>query len=68
MKELGFRGIGHSYLQVLKDGLLLEVGFANGLVHGPKLEKSRDRCSAKTPYVLFLNYLWSEMNWRCGQG
>jgi hypothetical protein len=58
-------GLGDSYLQALKDCLLLGTGFANGLAHGPELEKSRGRCPAKTPYILSLNYLWSEMNSRC---
>ena len=40
-------GLGDSYLQALKDCLLLGTGFANGLAHGPELEKSRDRCPAK---------------------
>ena len=52
------------YLQTLKDCLLLGIGFANAFAHGPELEKSRDRCPAKTSYVLLLNDLWSEVNLR----
>src|ERR1019366_6788205 len=57
--------LSRSYLQTLKDGLLLGIRFANGSAHGPELEKSRDRCPAKTPYLLLLNDLWSEVNLRC---
>jgi len=39
--------LGYSYLQAIKDGLILGVGLASGSAHGPELEKSRDRCSAK---------------------
>ena len=56
--------LGYSYLQALNDGLLLGIRFANGFAHGPELEKSRDRCPEKTPYILLLNYLWSQVNWR----
>jgi hypothetical protein len=56
--------LSDSYLQTLQDGLLLGIGFANGFAHGPELEKSRDRCPAKSPYLLLLSDLWSEVNLR----
>src|SRR5450759_5702412 len=57
--------LSDSYLQTLQDCLLLGIRFANGFAHGPELEKSRDRCPEKTPYLLLLNDLGSEMNLRC---
>jgi hypothetical protein len=48
-------GLGYSYLQALKDRLLLGIGFANDFAYGPELEKSRDRCPAKTSYPLLLS-------------
>ena len=57
--------LSDSDLQTLKNGLILRVGLANGLAHSPELEKSRPRCSAKTPYPLLLNDLCSKLNLRC---